>query len=336
MAFSELIGQNQAKQRLGVALTGEPGHAFLLVGPSGIGKKTLAREFAKGLLCAHPTADGACGTCPNCHYMQAGTHPDYKELLLPAGEKNIKVADVRSKILSDVGIMSQIADRKVYLIDADGLAEEGQNALLKTLEEPPKHVVFLLTVSDESKLLPTILSRTVSIRLLPNTEEEVKKVLLERNPDIQPQEAELFARFSGGVIGYALGLAESNWLVNDWEEVTDLILRIPEISRTELLTDVYTFFDEEKEHFRDILSLMSMVYDEMAICATDASSVCLHGEAKKDKMVSVIKKYKLDVQKIGKCNAILTTAAKAHKSNGNFEMIVCRMLLALKKENSNG
>ena len=336
MAFSELIGQNEAKKRLGVSLTGEPGHAFLLVGPSGIGKKTLGREFAKGLLCSHPTEDGACGTCPNCHYMQAGTHPDYKELLLPQGEKNIKVADVRSKILSDVGIMSQIAERKVYLIDADGLAEEGQNALLKTLEEPPKHVVFILTVSDESKLLPTILSRTVSIRLLPNKEEEVKEAILRRNPDTLPEEAQLFARFSNGVIGYALNLCESNWLINDWEEVRDLILRMPEISRTELLTEVYSFFDEEKDHFWDILSLMSMVYDEMAICATDSSSVCLHGEEKKDKMVTVIKKYHLDVQKIGKCNAILTTAAKAHKANGNFEMIVCRMLLALKKENMNG
>lgn len=336
MAFSELIGQNEAKKRLGVSLTGEPGHAFLLVGPSGIGKKTLGREFAKGLLCSHPTEDGACGTCPGCHYMQAGTHPDYKELLLPQGEKNIKVADVRSKILSDVGIMSQIAERKVYLIDADGLAEEGQNALLKTLEEPPKHVVFILTVSDESKLLPTILSRTVSIRLLPNTEEEVKEAILRRNPDTLPEEAQLFAKFSNGVIGYALNLCESNWLINDWEEVRDLILRMPEISRTELLTEVYSFFDEEKDHFRDILSLMSMVYDEMAICATDSSSVCLHGEEKKDKMVTVIKKYHLDVQKIGKCNAILTTAAKAHKANGNFEMIVCRMLLALKKENMNG
>ena len=336
MAFSELIGQNEAKKRLGVSLTGEPGHAFLLVGPSGIGKKTLGREFAKGLLCSHPTEDGACGTCPGCHYMQAGTHPDYKELLLPQGEKNIKVADVRSKILSDVGIMSQIAERKVYLIDADGLAEEGQNALLKTLEEPPKHVVFILTVSDESKLLPTILSRTVSIRLLPNTEEEVKEAILRRNPDTLPEEAQLFAKFSNGVIGYALNLCESNWLINDWEEVRDLILRMPEISRTELLTEVYSFFDEEKDHFRDILSLMSMVYDEMAICATDSSSVCLHGAEKKDKMVTVIKKYHLDVQKIGKCNAILTTAAKAHKANGNFEMIVCRMLLALKKENMNG
>ncbi|HAU50931.1 MAG TPA: hypothetical protein DEG74_03435 [Clostridiales bacterium] len=336
MAFSELIGQNEAKKRLGVSLTGEPGHAFLLVGPSGIGKKTLGREFAKGLLCSHPTENGACGSCPGCHYMQAGTHPDYKELLLPQGEKNIKVADVRSKILSDVGIMSQIAERKVYLIDADGLAEEGQNALLKTLEEPPKHVVFILTVSDESKLLPTILSRTVSIRLLPNTEEEVKEAILRRNPDTLPEEAQLFARFSNGVIGYALNLCESNWLINDWEEVTDLILRMPEISRTELLTEVYSFFDEEKDHFRDILSLMSMVYDEMAICATDSSSVCLHGEEKKDKMVTVIRKNHLDVQKIGKCNAILTTAAKAHKANGNFEMIVCRMLLALKKENING
>ena len=81
---------------------------------------------------------------------------------------------------------------------------------------------------------------------------------------------------------------------------------------------------------------MSMVYDEMAICATVPDSPCLHGEQKKDKMVTVIKQNHFDAAKIAKCNAILTTAQKAFKANGNFEMIVCRMLLALKKENSNG
>jgi len=336
MSFSELVGQNEAKQRLGVPLVGEPGHAFLLVGPQGIGKKTLGREFAKGLLCSHPTENGGCGTCPNCIYMREHTHPDYKELLLPPGEKNIKVADVRSKILGDVGIMSQIASRKVYLIDADALAEEGQNALLKTLEEPPKHVVFILTVSDESKLLPTILSRTVSVRLLPNTEKEVVDVLKKNDPDILPKEAELFAHFSGGVIGSAMGLSQTDWLVNDYEEVTDFLLRLPEISKTELLTDVYSFFDEEKEHFRDVLTLMDMVLGEMAVLSLSPDSDRLHDKVKKDKMVNVIKRYKINPARIGKMSSVLTVASRAEKANGNYEMIVCRMLLALKKECTDG
>ena len=336
MAFSELIGQSIAKSRLGAALTGDPGHAFLLVGAPGIGKKTLAREFAKGLLCSHPTEDGGCGTCPNCIYVREHTHPDYRELLLTPGEKNIKVAEVRSKILADVGIMSQIASRKVYLVDADYLAEEGQNALLKTLEEPPKNVVFILTVSDESLLLPTILSRTQTIRLLPNTEDEVREALTKINPDILPEEARLFARFSNGIIGYAMKLSESSWLVNDWEEVTDLFLRLPGMSRTELLTETYAFFDEEKEHFPDILSLMSMVLGEMALVVADPGSDDLRGETKKDKICSMVKKYGINMRKIGLCSEALTVASKAYKRNGNYEMTVCRMLLALKKGVSNG
>ncbi|MBP5493309.1 MAG: hypothetical protein J6Y08_10755 [Clostridiales bacterium] len=336
MAFSELIGQSYAKERLGVPLVGEPGHAFLLSGPSGIGKKTLGREFAKGLLCSHPTKEGGCGTCSNCIYMREKTHPDYRELLLPAGEKNIKVADVRSRILSDVGILSQIAERKVYLIDADGLAEEGQNALLKTLEEPPKHVVFILTVSDESKLLPTILSRTVSVRLVPNTEEEVKKHLLTKNPDMLEEEASLYARFSGGIIGYAEKLMETTWLTDAWDTLMDMILQLPTISRAELLSTRYNYFYEESDHFPELLALMNMIFDEMAVLLADPTSENLHGETKKDKMISMMKRNKMTVGKIGKCSMVLTTAAKAHKANGNFEILVCRMLLALKKESMNG
>ena len=331
MAFSELIGQKNAKSRLGAALTADPGHAFVLVGPPGIGKKSMAREFAKGLLCSHPTQDGGCGTCPNCIYMREHTHPDYRELLLPSGEKNIKVADVRSKILADVSIMSQIAARKVYLIDADYLREEGQNALLKTLEEPPKNVVFILTVSDESRLLPTILSRTESIRLFPNTEEEVVQALTRSDPDILPEEATLFARFSNGIIGYARKLSESSWLTDAWEEVTDLLLRLPDLSRTELLTEWYSFFDEEKEHFPDILSLMELVLGEMALEVVAPGSDALRGEGKKDKISKMVRKYGITMRKIGLCSEALTAAAKAYKSNGNYEMIVCRMLLALKK-----
>ncbi len=336
MAFSELTGQIDAKTRLGNSLLGEPGHAFLFVGPSGIGKKTLAREFAKGLLCSHPTKDGGCGTCPNCIYMREHTHPDYRELLLPAGEKNIKVADVRSRILSDVGILSQIAERKVYLIDADGLAEEGQNALLKTLEEPPKHVVFLLTVSDDSKLLPTVLSRTVSIRMVPSTDEEVYSVLRKKDPDILEEEAKLYSRFSRGIIGYAMSLMETTWLVDAWEEVMDLVLTLPEKTRADLLTDTYTFFEEEKEHFPDLLALLDMIFDEMAILIVAPQSPCLHGEDKKDKMMSVIKKNKLRVSQIERCSKVISTAAKAFRANGNFEILVCQMLLALKKEYMNG
>ena len=333
MAFSELIGQLDVKERLGSSLLGEPGHAFLLIGPSGIGKKTLAREFAKGLLCSAPTKNGGCGTCPNCIYMREHTHPDYRELLLPQGEKNIKVAEVRSRILSDVGIMSQIADRKVYLIDADGLAEEGQNALLKTLEEPPKHVVFLLTVSDESKLLPTVLSRTVSLRLVPNTEEEVYSFLKKKNPDILDEEARLYARFSGGIVGYAIDLMETTWLVDAWEDMQELILNLPNKSRMELLTEAYALFPQEKEreHFPDYLALMNMIFAEMASLICDPKSPNLQGESKKDKMLTMISEYGVTIEKIDRCSRHLGEALKAFRANGNYEILVCRMLLALKR-----
>ncbi len=113
--------------------------------------------------------------------------------------------------------------------------------------------------------------------------------------------------------------------------MTDLLLRLPVTTKTELLTDGYAFFDEEKERFLDILALMNMVLDEMAVAVTSPDSEVLRGESKKDKISSMVKRYNITMRKIGLCSEAVTSAAKAYKGNGNFEMNVCRMLLALKK-----
>ncbi len=162
MSFSTIVGQTEIKERLGHALTGQPGARLYIHRTQGESARTrLARALAAALLCERPGRDGACGRCPSCRYMAGGVHPDYRELELQEKEKVIPVDAVRQRIGADLYHQPQLGMRKVYLVDADALNEQGQNALLKSLEEPPPYAIFLLTALSARHLLPTIVSRAV-------------------------------------------------------------------------------------------------------------------------------------------------------------------------------
>lgn len=331
MALSSVIGQIYARKRLGTLFTGGPGHAYVLTGPSGIGKTMLAKEVCKGLLCSQPTEDGACGHCSFCLYFDEGCHPDFRELALASGEKTIRVADVRSRIGADVNILPQLARRKVYLIDADGLNEEGQNALLKTLEEPPPSVVFVLTVADTGKLLKTIVSRAVVIHMSPNSEHEILSIL-QKNTHLEEEDALFFARYANGIPGLALELAQSQWFSGLREETSDLFFLLPTYGKSEVLTTGYSYFDANKDHIQQILVIMQLILRDMMLLIRSQENASLLNEDKRDKMVNIILKNTLTSERIEKASKAATHAAHALSSNCSFESTICQMLLTIQKE----
>ena len=144
-------------------------HALLLHGPTGIGKRALAMELARWLLCRTPTAAGGCGECPSCQWFAQGGHPDFR-LIEPASEseaaeegkkggKRISVDQVREVVEFLTLSAHQGGWRAVVLQPAEALGVAAANALLKTLEEPPPRTVFLLVSHQPRRLLPTVLSR---------------------------------------------------------------------------------------------------------------------------------------------------------------------------------
>lgn len=144
-------------------------HALLLHGPAGIGKRDLAMELARWLLCQAPTSEGACGQCPACSWFEQGGHPDFR-LIEPASEsaeadetkkggRSITVDQVREVVEFLTLSSHQGGWRVVVLQPAEALGVAAANALLKTLEEPPPRTVFLLVSHQPRRLLPTILSR---------------------------------------------------------------------------------------------------------------------------------------------------------------------------------
>lgn len=232
----DIVGQNKAIARLQRCLGGSRmPHAFLFVGPEGVGRRTTATAFAKVLLCENPShapnngqleeldttaplAD-SCGQCQSCRMIESGSHPDfqlvYKELAQFHDDPNVRnrvmqelsIAVIQSFLIAAAGRASSLGRGKVFVVrQAELMSIAAQNALLKTLEEPPPGVRIILTCRQSEQMLPTTRSRCSIVRfgLLPR--DFVSSKLIEAG--IETDEAEFWAAFTEGSIGRALRFAE--------------------------------------------------------------------------------------------------------------------------------
>lgn len=151
-------------QRLKRFAAGASGHVLVIEGESPELRGEAAMAIAATVLC-HTSKDDACGRCPSCIYLDAGTHADLIVLPDDPGDPRIPVDDVRARVMSDSVMAPQLGAHKVYLLDGDKLNEQGQNALLKTLEEPAPANYYVLTVNKTERLLSTLISRAVTTTL---------------------------------------------------------------------------------------------------------------------------------------------------------------------------
>ncbi len=176
-------------------------HAYIFAGPEGTGKRSMARTCAQALFCTDDEKNRPCGKCPGCSQFREG-HPDVYELRVPDGKKQIPVDDVRTLIgsLSDRAFSG---GRRVIFIDqADMLGIPGQNALLKTLEEPPQGTVFFLCVTSPNALLPTVVSRSQIVRFSPIDEDRLAQELAKRG--METKDAKWLSAYCEGSYGKAL------------------------------------------------------------------------------------------------------------------------------------
>ena len=201
-------------------LHGSLGHAYLIEGPSGTGKRSLAALVSRGLLC-HGDPSGACGACASCR--KALIHGAHRDLIRVVREetrrggkvvtaRNIKIDQIREvqEILPFPPIEGRV---KVILIEeAERMGVEAQNALLKSLEEPPSYNVFLLLVTNRSRLLPTVLSRCQLLTMTPLSDEIIRREVVRRLPEAEASAVDEAVALSGGSLGEALLIAaDERW-----------------------------------------------------------------------------------------------------------------------------
>jgi DNA polymerase-3 subunit delta' len=266
------------------------GHAYLLSGPLGVGKRTLAVRLAQALNCERlgPAVDltpqpplrrgegetaltpaapaqrergqgrePPCGACRRCRLIEAGSHPEVRVVGVQAPHRVIRVADVES-IQADAALRPADVYRKVYVLEqAELLHPDAANRLLKTIEEPPPSVVMVLTTVDPEATLETIVSRCQHLRLRPLRRERLARHLVERS-GLAPDRAELIAALSEGCVGRALSLATDERALERRSRLLDELAALVDADRLARLQYARTLGDrwsKDPDGVREVLGV---------------------------------------------------------------------------------
>ena len=293
--FDKIIGNDKIKQQLKQAVDlNKTSHSYLFLGISGIGKKMIAKEFAKMILCE--SEDKYCNHCKSCIEFDSNNNPDF-QLIQPDGS-SIKIEQIRQiqKKILEAPIISK---NKVYIIDdADFMTIEAQNCLLKTLEEPPEFVTIILIGSKENSFLSTIKSRCTIIKFQSIDNEQIKDYL-NKNYEINSISEEMLDIF-GGSIGKAEDLKDKEELFSN---IIQIIKKIKILDLPDVLKKADIIYKSQEDK-NDILEAMNVILFKMS---------------------------KQDIRYLN-CIDIVEETAKRLNANANYNMSIDNMLFKIWEE----
>ena len=326
-SFKDVVGHKDILKYISSAVeNNRVSHAYILNGERGSGKKMLANLFAMTLLCE--TGDNEpCGKCHSCKQAESGNHPD---IIRVTHEKpnSISVDDIRTQVNNTVDIKPYQGPYKVYIIpQADMMTPQAQNAILKTIEEPPSYAVFLLLTENAETLLPTINSRCVMLKLRNIKDTLIKKYLME-NLEIPDYKADMCTAFAQGNMGRAIMLANSDHFNEIREEAVQLLKHISEMKLNEIVAAVKNI-SVYKLEITDYLDIIMIWYrDVLLYKATKEIDKVVF----KDQLQSI--KEQARKSSYEGIELILESLEKAKarlKANVNFDLVMELLFLTIKE-----
>lgn len=326
-SFKDVVGHKDILKYISSAVeNNRVSHAYILNGERGSGKKMLANLFAMTLLCE--TGDNEpCGKCHSCKQAESGNHPD---IIRVTHEKpnSISVDDIRTQVNNTVDIKPYQGPYKVYIIpQADMMTPQAQNAILKTIEEPPSYAVFLLLTENVETLLPTINSRCVMLKLRNIKDTLIKKYLME-NLEIPDYKADMCTAFAQGNMGRAIMLANSDHFNEIREEAVQLLKHINEMELNEIVAAVKNI-SVYKLEITDYLDIIMIWYrDVLLYKATKEIDKVVF----KDQLQSI--KEQARKSSYEGIELILESLEKAKarlKANVNFDLVMELLFLTIKE-----
>ena len=325
--FSKIIGHEKIKEYFQNAITMDKvSHAYILNGADKSGKMMLAEAFATALQCEKGEAAG-CGECHSCKQAANKNQPD---IIYVSHEKpnTLGVDDIRKQVNDDIVLKPYSSRYKIYIIDeAEKMNIQAQNALLKTIEEPPAYAVIILLTTNADGFLPTILSRCVRLDLKAVPDKEIRRFLMEERqvPDYQ---ADICVAFAQGNVGKAIQLAGSDNFNEMKNSALQLIKRLDDIDLYEM-TQAVKQITEYKLEISDYFDIMLIWYRDVLLykATADANKLVFQDE------VYNIKKEASKCSYEGVENIIeaLDKAKIRLRANVNFELLIELLLLTIKE-----
>ena len=328
VGFNNIIGHEEIIRHLKNAMqTGKVSHSYIFTGDAGSGKKLLATTFAMTLQCEQGGTE-PCQKCDSCKKAIGKNHPD---IIMVNHEKpgTITIDEIREQVIHDVAIKPYCSPHKIYIIpDAEMMTPQAQNALLKTIEEPPEYAVIMFLTTNAESLLPTIQSRCVRLDLKVVDDSLVKKYLMERLqvPDYQ---AEIDASFAQGSIGRAKAAATSEEFSNMTQNALKLLKYANKMEVYELAEEIKKL-SEEKHNINDYLDIFQFWFrDVLMFKATrEIDNLVFKQEINFIKEQASQRSYE-NLEKI--LEAIARTKVRL-KANVNFELALELLFLTIREK----
>lgn len=276
--FKDIIGQESIKKHLQTAIkTGNLSHAYIINGEYGSGRQTIASALAKTIQCQSKTDDtDACGVCTSCKQAESHNHPDIK--YITHDKTSISVNDIREQLNNDISIKPYSSEYKIYIIpDANKMTEQAQNALLKTIEEPPVYAIIILLTENCDSLLPTIRSRCVTLTMNPVEKDKIC-TYLENKFQLEPEQAQIAANYCQGNIGKAIRFASSSDFIEMKNQVLKLLKNLDSMDIASII-DTIKEFSTHKNDINDYLDLMLLWYrDVLMFKVTKDANLLLYSD----------------------------------------------------------
>lgn len=326
--FHEFLGNTLLIKNLKSAIQNHSiSHAYIISGGEGLGKKTLANTFAKALQCQSFHLD-ACGVCPSCHAFDSGNHPDI--FYVKGTKASLGVDDIRKQVLEEAVIKPYKYPYKIFVIDkADTMTAQAQNALLKTLEEPPNYGVFLLLASNMNQFLPTVLSRCVVLKMHELSSSYIKEYL-EQKKGILPDQAAVFAEYARGSLGSAITISGSEEFVAMREQILSWASSIWKRDLVDTLA-----IAKEMEQYKERPEFLDIFYlwyrDTFVLKKTGSMQFVIQ----KDKQDALINAAEQDtIYNLNKKLDAVWTAKKQINQNANFQLTLEVLLMNIKERSS--
>lgn len=326
--FKDIVGQEQLKEHLENAIRlNKVSHAYIINGERSSGKEFIAKTFAAALQCENREDVEPCEECHSCKQVQSSNHPD---IIFISHEKpnTISVDDIRSQINGDVAIKPYSGPKKIYIMnEGEKMTVQAQNALLKTLEEPPEYAVIIILTSNVNAFLPTIISRCVVLNMKPVKDAQIKQFLMEEM-EIPSYKADVCVAFARGNVGKARLLAKSEEFDKVKEEAITLLKYIGDMEIHEIVAAIKKI-NEYKFDVNDYMDILSIWYrDVLLFKAThDANHLIFREEIQYIRKVADKSTY----EGIETIIDALEKSKQRLNANVNFDLTMELLLLTIKE-----